>query len=185
MINKIEKNMEKLTEIIEYNGPKAFSMDRIKAEKNLFSQRCALFYTPTKCIPSKWIGQGPLDVTLPIPTPSYYEFFELRAYRTPRLWVDLLQRATGKIRWKPIVPARLKIVRYDYIKQPYHVIVGAKALLDALKVKTTGRSDRLLLYYFGAILDDAQNYIDYYFQQKLVEKPSEAKIQVTLKSINS
>ncbi len=172
------RKVEKLTKAIEQDGPQAFSRNRIKAEKNLFVERCALFFTPTESIPSKWIGEGLLDITLPIPTPSYYELFELRGYRTPRIWVDLLQRATGKIRWRPNVLAQLRIIRYDYIKLPYHSIAGAKALIDSLKVQTAGRSDGRLLYYFGAILDDGPKYIELEFQQELVTRPSEAKTRV-------
>lgn len=179
------KKVGKLTKAIEQEGPQAFSRNRLKEENNLFAARCALFYTPTESIPSKWIGEGSLDVILPIPTPSYYEFHELRGYQTPRLWVDLLQRATGKIRWRPNIPARLQIVRYDYIELPYHSIVGAKALIDALKVQTVGRSDALLLYYFGAILDDgSKNIIELDFKQKLVKQPSEAKTHIIVQPLS-
>lgn len=177
--------MKNLTKAIELEGPQAFSRNRIKGEKNLFVERCALFYTPTENIPSKLIGEGPLDVTLPIPTPSFYEVLEIYGYRTPRIWVDLLQRATGKIRWRPNVPANLIIVRYDYIKLPDYSVAGAKGLIDALKVQTTGRSDGRLLYYFGAILDDASKYIELEFQQELVTRPSEAKTRVIVQPIKA
>jgi hypothetical protein len=172
----------KLTNIIEYEGPKSFSREKIFEIENLFNQRCALFYTPTENIPSQWIGKGPLDVVLPIPTPSYHEYFEIYGYKTPRLWVDLLQRVTGKIRWQPNNPAQLNIIRFDYIELPDYAIVGAKALVDALKVKTSGRPDGRLLYYFGAIYDDGPRYItEWKFQQKLVSRPDKAKTRIIIK----
>ena len=119
--------MERLTQIIEENGPQIFTKDEISSQVNLFEERSALIFTPTEHLPPAWIGGGPLDVTLPIVTPSYYEFSRTSAYRSPRLWLDLLQRATGKIRWTTIFPAQLRIIRYDTIQQSY-AEVGAKAL---------------------------------------------------------
>jgi len=173
--------MERLTQIVEYAGPQSFARKAIHAQTNLFEERCALFYTPTENLPVAWVGAGPLDVTLPIPTPSYYEFLEIRSYQSPRLWVDLLQRATGKLRWTPYNPARLTIIRYDTQQLPYHAVAGAKALIDALKLKTTGRSDRRLLYYFGAILDDGPDNIpEPKFRQELVSLSSEARTRIIL-----
>ena len=170
--------MERLTQIIEENGPQIFTKDEISSQVNLFEERSALIYTSTENLPSAWIGSGPLDVTLPIVIPSYYEFIEIRAYRSPRLWLDLIQRTTGKIRWTAIFPAQLRIIRYDTIQQSY-AEVGAKALVDALKVKTTGRSDRLLLYYFGAILDDSPSeIIQRRFEHEIVRSPSDAKTRI-------
>ncbi len=171
--------MERLTQIIEENGPQSFTKDEVSSQANLFEERSALIYTSTENLPSAWIGSGPLDVTLPIVIPSYYEFIEIPAYRSPRLWLDLIQRTTGKIRWTAIFPAQLRIIRYDTIKLPYHAIVGTKALEDALKVKTTGRRDRRLLYYFGAILDDSPSeIIQHRFEQEIVRSPSDAKTRI-------
>jgi hypothetical protein len=165
--------MGSLSELIEYHGPNSFSVMELAAERDLFSERAALFYTPTQNIPSAWVGSGPLDMVLPIPTPSYYEYFELRGYRTPRLWVDLLQRATGKLRWLPIERPHLTLIRYDSVELPDHARIGAKALVDALKVCTTGRGDGRLLHYFGAILDDGPNdLVSSDFFQERVSYPS-------------
>ena len=170
--------MERLTEIIEENGPQSFTKDEISSQANLFEERSALIYTPTEHLSSAWIGSGPLDITLPIVIPSYYEFMQIRAYQSPRLWLDLLQRATGKIRWTTIFPAQLRIIRYDTTQLSY-AEVGAKALVDALKVKTTGRSDRRLLYYFGAVLDDSPSeIIQRRFEQEIVRFPSDAKTRI-------
>jgi hypothetical protein len=176
--------MERLTQIIEYSGPQSFSKEIVSAQVGLFQERSALIYTPTGNLPSDWIGTGPLDVTLPLPTPSFHEFREIHAYRSPRLWVDLLQRATGKIRWTPLCPARLTIIRYDIVLLPYHAFAGTKALTDALKLKTTGRSDRRLLYYFGAIHDDGPNDIpEPKFEQELVQYPSEARTRIMVRPL--
>jgi hypothetical protein len=171
--------MDDLSKTIEYNGPTVFSAPRVAAEPDLFLHRAALFYTPTENIPEKWVGSGPLDVTLPIPTPSYYEFFELRGYRSPRVWVDLLQRASGKLRWRPLAHPKLTIIRYDSMTLPSYAEVGAKALRDALKVRTTGRSDGMLLYYFGAIFDDDPSALPAHeFVQQQVMSPAEARTRI-------
>jgi hypothetical protein len=173
---------EELTDIIANEGPRPFSRERVSSVENLFFQRSALFYTPTENIPPKWIGGGSLDTVLPIPIPSYYEFFEIYGYRTPRLWVDLLQRATGKLRWRPNIPASLVIIRYDCNKLADCSITGAKALVDALKVKTFGRSDGRLLYYFGAIYDDGDKYIsELRFKQEIVASPADARTRIIIK----
>src|SRR5215204_4426810 len=121
---------------IKYDGPRAFSPAEVALSHDLFADRHALFYTPTTSIPDDWIGSGDLDVILPIAPPSYFEFIECRLYQSPRLWVDLLQRATHKIRWQPMHPARVVITRYDYEDSWGPVVAGAKALIDALKVAT-------------------------------------------------
>ena len=94
-----------------------------------------------------------LDVYLPLVLPTIFEADEIVAHRNPRLWVDLLQRATRKLRWHPICPARVTIIKYDLSLEPVSIL-QPKALLDALKVETTGRNDGLSLYYFGTISDD-------------------------------
>ena len=172
--------MGNLTRAIEYEGPQVFSAGEICAEADLFAERCALFYTPTENLPSEWVGEGSLDVLLPIATPSFSELLELYWRETPRFWVDLLQRATGKLRWRPVSSSvRLTILRYDSIMLPRHGISGAKALVDSLKVRTTGRIDGRLLYYFGAIVDDGPRYIaDWNFEQERVAHPSDAKTRV-------
>lgn len=97
--------------------------------------------------------------------------------------MDLLQRATGKLRWQPIVPAMVEITNFDYIQLPYSAKIGAKPLLDALKVKTTGRSNGRLLYYFGAIFDDSPKYLTrFVFQQKVVTRPEKARTKIIVRS---
>jgi hypothetical protein len=106
----------------------------------------------------QYIGTGDIDITLPVVTPDYTTLKEIRGYGVPRFWVDLLQRQSGKLRWRPIGPARVRITRYDhYIIRGDHVAVGNKALLDSLKVRTSGRRDRKDLFYFGAIFDDGSD----------------------------
>ena len=94
-------------------GPVSFTRRRLQKQEHLFAHRTALFYTPTKNIPADYVGSGPLDVTLPIATPDYTDTMEIRAYMSPRFWVDLIQRQTGKLRWRPILPARFIFARYD------------------------------------------------------------------------
>ena len=119
------------------------------------------------------IGKGTLDVTIPIAFPTLFEWYETLAYRIPRLWVDLIQRATGKIRWIPIVPAKVTLIRYDYTAYGGLNILGSKALIDALQYSATGRRDGMLLYYFGAIHDDDQEYMrQLHIRQELVDDPS-------------
>jgi len=104
---------------------------------------------------------------------------EIKAYQSPRLWIDLIQRASGKIRWKTFFPAVLRIIRYDVIKFSDNIgIAGCKALIDALKYKTTGRRDRLYLYYFGAIFDDSPTEVHIEFEQVVVESLIEARTQI-------
>jgi hypothetical protein len=56
--------------------------------------------------------------------------------------------------------------------------MGTKALLDALKVKTTGRQDGRLLYYFGAIWNDDAASVTVEYIQESVEHPRLAKLRV-------
>lgn len=158
-----------LSDHVYSNGATRFTVDQVAEQGDLFGHRAALFLTPTCNIPEEYIGRGPLDVRLPITTPDYLEAIEVRSYAIPRLWVDLLQRATGKIRWAPTHPARVTITRYDTVKlRSVHLVMGMKALLDALKVCTTGRSDGKSLYYFGAISDDDSRSIIGEWKQEIV-----------------
>ena len=178
--------MQRLCETLEDEGPTSFSQDDLARVEDLFLQRSALFYTPTENVPAKWVGQGPLDVRLPIPSPSYYEYREIYGYRSPRIWVDLLQRATGKLRWQPNSLSRVEFVRYDVAIHPYHVQGGIKGVLDALKVATTGRSDGRLLYYFGAILDDGPRVLSgYSFEQRIVPSPAEAGLSIRVRVVEA
>ena len=161
------------------NGPIAFSSRRLQDQEHLFAHRSALFYTPTQNIPLEFIGAGPLDIILPVPPPDYTEYFELRAYRIPRFWVDLIQRQTYKLRCQPISPACVVFTRYDYFAiRSDHLAIGTKAILDALKVRTTGRRDRVYLYYFGAIVDDGPGFVEVSWHQELMRHPKDAGVRV-------
>ena len=135
--------------------PTEYTLEELADNSNLFRDRTSLFFTPTANIPSQWVGEGRLDVILPLASPTAYEYGTNPAFRVPRLWVDLLQRATGKLRWTPTSPAKVTIVRYDTSGYDiWSVITGSKAPIDALIVKAAGRSDGRILHYFGAIQDD-------------------------------
>jgi hypothetical protein len=168
-----------ISDELEANGPVSFTPRRLEKQKHLFAHRSALFYTPTENVPVEYIGSGPLDIMLPVAPPDYTDFFEIPAYRSPRFWVDLIQRQTGKLRWHPISPARVIFARYDCfsIRQD-HLAIGTKGLLDALKVRTTGRRDRLYLHYFGAIADDGPAFADVSWEQELVVHPRDGRIRI-------
>jgi hypothetical protein len=173
-----------LIKAIEDHGPPiSFSYHQVHASPDLFRERAALFYTATENLPAGWIGEGELDVTLPVVCPTFFECTEVRWYQTPRFWVDLLQRATGKLRWKAVDPAEVRVIRYDSVEVGYgEAVSGAKALLDALKGKTYGRPDGHALYYFGAIADDGpEHLLKYEFQIQSVAEPSLAKCRVIVK----
>jgi hypothetical protein len=76
-------------------------------------------------------------------------------------------------------PARVIFVRYDYFTiRSDHLAIGSKGLLDALKIRTSGRRDGIYLHYFGAIVDDAPAFVDVSREQELVGHPREAGIRV-------
>ena len=167
--------METMLDELYYEGPKIYSPKELSEEPDLFRNRTALFYTPTENMPAELVGEGKLEITLPVAFPTLFEWNEILAYRIPRLWVDLIQRATGKLRWIPMVPAKVTLIRYDSTDYGVINVNGAKALLDALKHQTTGRHDSMMLHYFGAIRDD--NCIDLKgvcIKQILVDHPSKA-----------
>ncbi len=164
------------------NGPMTFTRRELQRQEHLFAHRSALFYTPTENIPSAYVGRGVLDVTLPVVAPDYISLWENRAYASPRFWVDLLQRHTGKLRWRPMLPAEIHFVRYDsFMIRSDHAAIATTGLLDALKVRTTGRRDRRYLYYFGAIVDDGPGFVEATFEQVLVEHPRDARIRVRVR----
>lgn len=175
--------MDSLSQHVYYNGPTEFSSGQVGTQPGLFWHRAALFLTPTDSIPSQFVGNGPLNVTLPMPTPDYLEVQELQGYSTPRLWTDMLQRQTGKIRWHPMRPAKVVFTRFD--AEPLrsdHYVIGTKALADALKYRTTGRRDGRFLYYFGAIWDDDQTSAEFEYLQVPVESPRKACIRIEVVS---
>ncbi len=177
--------MEPLLDDVFYDGPQMFSRRRLARTRDLFERRAALFCTPTENIPAEYVGSGPLDITLPLVAPSIFEYFEVSGYRSARLWVDLIQRATGKIRWTPIGQVRITIIRYDTCLFGPGNISGTKALVDALKVKSTGRRDGRWLYLFGAVEDDNQKWVkDISWNQERVAKPTEGHCRVVVKPAN-
>jgi len=163
-------------------GPRAFRKVDLDRAEDLFADRGALFFTPTEYIPQTWVGQGSLHVHLPIVTPTYDEMLELRAYMSPRFWVDLLQRHTGKLRWTPVELAAVTFHRFDVrLHRDDIVIAGVKALLDSLKVKTTGRRDGRYLHYFGAIRDDSSRHLaNLSIKQTIVSTAAEAAVEVSV-----
>jgi len=177
--------MNDLLDELYYRGPRQFTQRRIAREANLFAVRAALVYTPTSHIPATWIGKGRLDVWLPLAIPTLQEFLDCRSRQSVRLWVDLLQRATGKIRWLPNLPARVHIVRFDSAEYAEHNLC-VKSLVDALKASTTGRRDRRLLYYFGAIRDDAdRDFAEFRLTQEFVDSPAKSGTRVVVEAASS
>jgi hypothetical protein len=172
--------VDSLLDDLYYKGPQIFSRKRLLGEGDLFKQRGALFYTPTEHLPRTHIGSGPLNVILPIVLPTAFERVEIYSYRIPRLWVDLIQRATGKLRWQPMIPAKVTITRYDaYELGESDMVGGIKAVLEALKVRTSGRYDGRWLYYFGAIEDDNQTCLSALsYPQKRISDPSKAYCRI-------
>jgi len=168
-----------ISDELECRGPVSFDPRTLRRQQHLFAHRSALFYTPTKNVPPHYIGSGPLDITLPVATPDYTDLRGIRALGSPRFWVDLIQRQTGKLRWRPMSPARIIFVRYDYFSiRTDHLAIGMKGLVDALKVRTTGRRDGIYLYYFGAIVDDGPGFVDVTYEQELVTRPKDARIRI-------
>lgn len=152
LVRPIQSTMKSLAREVDDSGPRQFSKQELASARDIFAERAALFFTPTQALPPKWVGTGRLNVKVPIPVPSWLEYWEVPGYRSPRFWVDQIQRATGKIRWRPLHPARVTFVIYDTYVRGTHTI--NKAVLDALKVNTTGRRDGRTIHYFGAIVDD-------------------------------
>lgn len=175
-----------ISEVITYEGPTVFTGQRLREQPDLFAHRAALFYTPTDQIPTEYRGHGALHAVLPLASPDWTECEEIRAYMAPRLWVDLIQRATGKLRWCPMCPARVTIVRYDcWSIRDDHLKAGTKAVVDALKAGTTGRPDGRLLYYFGAIVDDAPEFMHATYLQRATANPSEARLEIRVEPANT
>ena len=162
--------------------PTTYTLEVLSSYSDIFRDRTSLFFTPTKNIPPQWVGEGRLDVVLPLASPTWYEYRTNPAFRVPRLWVDLLQRATGKLRWTPMSPAKITIVRYDTSGYDLmSVMAGAKALIDALIVKAAGRSDGRILHYFGAIQDDNMKvYSHGRYYQVIIGTHAEARTRIVV-----
>jgi hypothetical protein len=171
-----------LWDCVGASGPIAYSRREIAGCSNLFRDRAALFFTPTSRIPDSFVGNGRLRAKLPIPTATFEEVSEIRGYGSPQLWVDLLQRATGKVRWSVKFPAVVEITRFDsWELSQVDLVSSVKALLDALKCHTFGRADGRLLYYFGAIADDDAKSIELVMNQQVVASASKAHTLVVVK----
>jgi hypothetical protein len=160
---------------VYYEVPTVFSRADLATQSDLFAHRAALFFTPTANLPARFVGEGPLQVRLPFPPPTIYEFWEIPGLRSPRLWVELLQRATRKLRWRPTPRSRVEIVCFDAHRWGPNRI-GHKALVDALKRVTTGRRDGRLLHYFGAIEDDGPGVLEGSgeVRENLIDDPADA-----------
>lgn len=149
--------MHSLSDLID-EGAHGFRRAQLDAHPDLFSERAALFFTPTCEIPPQFVGRGPLDVALPVPIPSWLEYRQIPGLASPRFWVDQIQRATGLIRWQPIDGAvDVQFTVTDCYARGAHLMV--KAVLDALKLGTAGRRDGRRLHYFGTMVDDGWKYI--------------------------
>ena len=180
-----------LSDQIYNDGPTAFSAeDLLEAEEemrdletgDLFMHRAALFYTPTENIPERFVGSGPLKLDLPKAIPTFLQYVERPSMMSPRFWVDLIQRHTQKIRWKPYCPATMVITVYDtYPWGTSNMSFGIKALIDAFKVSTSGRSDGKPLYYFGAIQDDDPDSLHSVWKEKHVARPSVAHTTIDIR----
>ncbi len=166
------------------NAPVSFSKERLKSQPNLFAHRAALFYTPTDHLPAEYIGKGPIDICLPIPTIDFTESHELKANLCPRFWVDLIQRQLFKLRWEPFIKSSVIITRCDIYKiRTDHLAGSIKSLLDALKFKSYGGKNGKPLYYFGAIIDDSMQDIELKINQELVSHPSQAKVCIEINGL--
>jgi hypothetical protein len=142
-----------------FEGPiRAFTKSALAKVPDIFAVRAALIYTPTDRLPARWVGTGTMRARLPLVPPNHIDFRHVSSHRSPRLWVDLLQRSTRKIRWTPMNPAHVAI-RVHFAERQGLNDFTIKAVLDSLKRRTTGRHDGRLLYYFGAIEDDGPRYI--------------------------
>ena len=153
----------------------------LAGHSDIFKERAALIFTPTRSIPQAFVGSGEFSIFLPVCTPDFYECFFIRSYMSPRLWLDLIQRHTGVIRWTPLQNPTVTFTRFDTtLIRDDHATAGIKALRDALKLQTTGRRDGRLLYYFGAIRDDDPRSARFVYQQKQVPGPSKAGVKITI-----
>ena len=177
--------MNRLSRQFFEKGPQAFEASELEDHPELFSERAALFFTPTREIPKQFVGEGRLNVILQASLPSMIEYFEIHGLRSPRFWVDLLQRATGKIRWQPLkAPAKISFVNYDSYARGADLLI--KAALDSLKESTTGRRDGRRLYYFGAIVDDGWKEIGRIDVTEVVQEiPAKPKCRVVVEPVGN
>jgi hypothetical protein len=93
--------------------------------------------------------------------------------------VDQIQRATGKIRWRPFRTPYIEFTTYDtYPHSPTFIL---KAILDALKIKSMGRSDGKAIHYFGPLVDDdCKSYRGYDVTEKRVTNASDIGCRIVI-----
>ena len=177
--------MNRLSKNLFDQSPRIYKLNELEYHPDLFSERSALFFTPTSEIPKKYIGEGRLDVFLRASLPSWLEYFEIYSLRSPKIWVDLLQRATGKIRWRPLsTRAYISFENFDSYGRGTDLLI--KPALDSLKVSTTGRRDGKRLYYFGAIVDDDRDHIAKIDVTEVIEvTPVKARCRVIVEPADS
>lgn len=78
------------------------------------------------------------------------------------------------------------IRRFDYFAiRTDHLAIGMKGLVDALKVRTTGRRNRLYLHYFGAIVDDGPGFVEVECEQEVVDHPGLARVRLQVLPITA
>jgi hypothetical protein len=171
--------MGSLAKQVEDSGLRPFTKKELSLAADLFADRAALFLTPTETLPSRYIGHGRLNIWIPIPIPSWLEYFQVPGYRSPRFWVDQIQRATGKIRWRPFRTPYIEFTTYDtYPHGPTFIL---KAILDALKIKSMGRSDGKAIHYFGPLVDDdCKSYRGYDVIEKRVTNASDIGCRIVI-----
>ena len=170
-----------LSNVISERGPTVFSKPVLRKHGDLFAERSALVFTPTSHLPKSQVGSGPLNIFLPLCSPDFHQFDSISGYRSPRLWLDLIQRATGLIRWDPIIGAAVRLTRVD--ESPIrddHLMIGMKALRDALKFQTSGRRDGMPLYYFGAIVDDDLGSASFEYHQRECATNSNSGVEIQI-----
>lgn len=175
-----------LSDHVVYWGPARFSQQDVLRQEWLFEQRAALFHTPSSAMPKHFIGDGPLDVVLPLLPTTRVGELEIRSYNSPRLWTDLLQLATGKLRWRHARWSHVVVTRYSPSFRARHDLWdGMKPVLDALKHRTTGRSDGQPLYYFGAIHDDDPSSIESDMRHERVTNHFESRTRIQVIALDA
>jgi len=169
-----QKLLDRIEDRLEEEGPVVFTRRELEACPGLFNERSALYHTPTSALPEAWVGSGCFDLRLPLVPPSLLELDQQPAYRSERLWVDLLQRATWKIRWTPLAGARIRLTCCDVVRPPDALYGGVQCLLAALRGGEAPGP-----HYFGAIADEPDR-IECELVQEHVSHPAKAHSRLEL-----
>ncbi|MDQ3059249.1 MAG: hypothetical protein M3R45_06935 [Pseudomonadota bacterium] len=159
-----------------------FASELSGTEQDLMWFRSSLFYTKSAALPSSLIGEGELNAWIPFQLRSPWSSDGCEFLRSPRLWVDLLQVATGKLRWKPLGVSVLFLTIHDTYRWPLQITnYEIKGLIDALKViGNPGRT--AAVHYFGALEDDSPNFLPaIVLNYRRVHDVKDAGIQLELK----